>query len=662
MVNSAYCFLRTLRMAAALAWIAAVPTLDAQNPEPPSLPAPPTATAPAPAPTESRLHVLTVDTTLKKGSALPVTLRLVRTPSKATSPLPLKISIVEDIAAGSGQILRSSAWMAAMVASLTINEPLVDMRIDVETAGRIEGPSAGGMFALGMLCLLKGESLPNDITMSASINPDGSLGPVNGIPQKLAAAKQAGLSRVLLPYCQRFDRDLTSGTQVDLASRSRELGLEPIFVRDLEEAYHATTGKHVCEFAPPTQEPSYTQSAFDFLSTECQKEIAAFESLRPKMDAVLKQKETRPAAQALLKKIRDDHAAGRDAFQSGKVFVASQLLREANGAFSVLQQLVQTSPKFTQEMRSSWMQQGDDLRARLSQSYFSQSDFPSSLSGGLLFAEQSSWLLDLSAKINRSQLMLESAQARMGEASSDKKILENLARERDYFTILLFYSNLYAENQVADNTYFSRLLGAMPPTMNPADLSQVRSWVPVLLQAQLASAEYFRAGSQLLPKPVRDDLLSDHQLATFYQFSQLASQNWQAYSSGAETTGDIAPAPQGMDPVLQSFLWANAYCHSSLLYQKYIGFGGHRDDRLEWQSLNRSSLIQILEVAQRNALAGIGMAGACGADTSILAMIYERASWFRDGNEDVERLRALQDYWRVAMFGKLCALLAQRPA
>jgi hypothetical protein len=63
----------------------------------------------------------------------------------------------------------------------------------------IYGNSLSAMVALSVVALAKGEVIPRDRVITGTITPDGLIGPVSGIPQKVAAANQARLRRVLVP-------------------------------------------------------------------------------------------------------------------------------------------------------------------------------------------------------------------------------------------------------------------------------------------------------------------------------------------------------------------------------------------------------------------------------------------------------------------------------
>lgn len=73
-------------------------------------------------------------------------------------------------------------------------------KIDVDL-GAVGGPSAGSMFALGMIDRLTPGQLVGDnhVAGTGTISPDGTVGPIGGIVQKLYAAKNSGATVFLAP-------------------------------------------------------------------------------------------------------------------------------------------------------------------------------------------------------------------------------------------------------------------------------------------------------------------------------------------------------------------------------------------------------------------------------------------------------------------------------
>lgn len=72
--------------------------------------------------------------------------------------------------------------------------------IDFELDG-VGGPSAGSMFALAIVDKLTPGSLTDarDIAGTGTIDPDGTVGPIGGIAQKMAGAKRDGATLFLAP-------------------------------------------------------------------------------------------------------------------------------------------------------------------------------------------------------------------------------------------------------------------------------------------------------------------------------------------------------------------------------------------------------------------------------------------------------------------------------
>jgi PDZ domain-containing protein len=90
-------------------------------------------------------------------------------------------------------------------------------KIDVNL-GDVGGPSAGTMFAVGMIDkLTPGQLLAkNHVAGTGTINPKGQVGPIGGIVQKMYAARNAGATVFLAPTdnCSETVGKVPSGLQV----------------------------------------------------------------------------------------------------------------------------------------------------------------------------------------------------------------------------------------------------------------------------------------------------------------------------------------------------------------------------------------------------------------------------------------------------------------
>lgn len=70
-----------------------------------------------------------------------------------------------------------------------------------------DGPSAGVAMFMALYSLMTNKALPSDLAMTGEISLRGLVMPVGGIKEKVIAAAQAGIKRVLLPARNRRDFD-----------------------------------------------------------------------------------------------------------------------------------------------------------------------------------------------------------------------------------------------------------------------------------------------------------------------------------------------------------------------------------------------------------------------------------------------------------------------
>ena len=68
-----------------------------------------------------------------------------------------------------------------------------------EPAGTIYGDSLSGIVGLAVVALAKGDFIPLDRTMTGTITPEGTIGPVTAVPLKIQAAYLKHLRRVIIP-------------------------------------------------------------------------------------------------------------------------------------------------------------------------------------------------------------------------------------------------------------------------------------------------------------------------------------------------------------------------------------------------------------------------------------------------------------------------------
>jgi len=166
---------------------------------------------------------------------------------------PLTVSVEEDTPSGVGNTMRSSAWLAAVVAGMQSNDTMTGVRVNLRVPGTWTGPSAGGMICLAILSALEGRKLPADFAFTGAILPDGTIGPVGGLIEKLHAAKRNGISRVFIPSHLRFESDSRTKDPLDLRALATQLDLEVIPVENIDQTYrliHGLSPSLLPEFNP----------------------------------------------------------------------------------------------------------------------------------------------------------------------------------------------------------------------------------------------------------------------------------------------------------------------------------------------------------------------------------------------------------------------------
>lgn len=141
---------------------------------------------------------------------------------------------------GIGAQSQAGAWNAAIVSAILMGSPL-EGEFRFETNGWIDGPSAGALTTIGLIALERGDEIDDQATMTGTINATGTVGPVGGIPEKIAGAADAGFEKVLIPLGQRNSVN-AGGETVDVVREGERVGVEVIEVGDIYEAYALLTG------------------------------------------------------------------------------------------------------------------------------------------------------------------------------------------------------------------------------------------------------------------------------------------------------------------------------------------------------------------------------------------------------------------------------------
>ena len=162
----------------------------------------------------------------------------------------VEVSIAEQMPDGTGRQWRTGVWVSAFVAATTLNKDLTDFKFKASSVGYIDGPSASGLMAGGFLATMTGTPIDPTASMTGTINPDGTIGPVGGIPEKFAGAIAKGKKKLGYPIGMRMAKSEASGEMVDLVELAKSKGAVAVEIANVHEAYKLLTGKSLPEVVP----------------------------------------------------------------------------------------------------------------------------------------------------------------------------------------------------------------------------------------------------------------------------------------------------------------------------------------------------------------------------------------------------------------------------
>ncbi len=151
-------------------------------------------------------------------------------------------------ARGAGPSWLAASTSAAAVATLYSGADPGAVDIHFTITGPIDGPSAGGILTVGLLAALRNVPLLPDVTMTGTISPDGSIGPISGTATKIESAAAAGYTTVLLPVRNMMSKATPNGPEEDMATFGATMGVTVRPVQNIAEAFESFTGT---PFVPP---------------------------------------------------------------------------------------------------------------------------------------------------------------------------------------------------------------------------------------------------------------------------------------------------------------------------------------------------------------------------------------------------------------------------
>lgn len=571
------------------------------------------------------------------------------------------VGVIEEFSGGTGNQWRTASWLAAFNASRAAGGSLIDHEYLVRAGGHIDGPSAGMLMTATMLALLRGSSPLPGTTMTGTINPDGSAGPVGGIVQKMQGAKESGITRFGFPLGARNHTDLSNMRQVDLAAVGKELGLEVREIDDLDEAYEFLTGDRLERPQP------ISESELELDTDTTQRMRAKLMAWKARLNGEIAQlKESMRKSPMIAKAMGPQLALISKIVQRAETYERGDFPAAAlqyNVKAALFTAMARQGIAFTDSFLS-----GDlaGIDAQVTQA---------SAVGGLVNAYGEELLVKARRQTVGGQVNTTLAMGAYVTASNFARLGQD-GRERAHQALTAIKAGklrptaealgYVSRNLMMPIAYFhcarvmldlSRdyqdLLGEEGQT-STANLEHLGREAGAYGSAAGAALSYFDA-------LITEDLQQRKGLTKAQAQGAVADKELGyllARQSTALTENIRAGEKDGTRNLLRLAAGANAYFPAASLVNKYYALGATEDASGEVTLTHRKSLVAQLEQARLHAREAASRAKEVAGFVPVAARLdYQLATAMRDGS-DSEKLEALESYWASAFWSELAARLA----
>ncbi len=564
----------------------------------------------------------------------------------------LRVDFSEDEVAGLGDQSRAASWSAVTVATLLTGAPL-EGRYSFEITGQIDGPSAGALKTVGVLSLMRGDTLTDDMTMTGTINPDGTVGPVGGIPQKIQGAAEEGFTTVLIPAGQRNSQSEADGSLVDVVDEGKRLGVEVREVRDVYEAYQAFTGESLPRL-PDANSVSLDEKAYARLKAKADAALARFSEasgrfggLDPTIQELLNQTGLPDEAVAAAQRAQNLEVQG---LQAGAFQSASQAAVLANAtvatADAVQVLLTQGPDAFFSQVSSSKAVEGE-VMALLDQL---KTDEPATVSdaSALMLAYANAFDALSSSQFASNQIANLQNAVYNGQITTDDAIPQLLVP-------LVYYELSGGVVDLAKDVYdVGRGLGG-PALSDDVDLAAV--------------ADFFRKGSDANFAAFQSNVVKE--IGNQYGMSE-----GDTMSRFADLDIDVALSVNQRNVLdsLKAYIGAgepNAefaqlgyaisnYTRNALLVEKYYA-NGRLDENFQLAGVRSEVALSAgLDLGKRQLAASVGDLRDQGIEPALQVASYELANTERELGLD-DKFNALSSYWGGFLSARVLAYIGGFP-
>ena len=616
-------------------------------PEATTAPTPTDAPTPASSPTPTA-RVTTIDamyvTQNAKGEAI-----------GGLSPVKIKldagdgrVAFAEDSPQATGNQWQSAGWTAVLLGSLLNGTDPNKYDFSFTSNGRIDGPSAGGLMTSGVLAALRGATVKDDVTMTGTINPDGTIGPVGGIAQKIEGAAKAGKKTVLVPIGQRYDMDENTQQQVDLVEVGRKNGVEVREVGTIFDAYNQLTGDTLPEPSTGAGSPAFPQQAADRLRAGAMNLLGTYQKERAQVMGLAEDART-PFDENI--QYADDQAAlvdqslkqGLFAVAYDQAYSAAGTMRQAN-ASGILYE------RYRRDGLAGALSQLEASRSVLSQL---EAEINSLQAKKMSTASDAVTVFDAYSEIAIGT----------GKVLLANQIYDDLAQngssydENTLFNLIFEASRLYTEAgdsvQLAEDATEIGLGFGTSKAPTQEQIQQVAKNMQLTADANLTTYE------AIFVEPTAEQVgmsasAFKNALASKESLYNLAK----ASDQGIGVLMDVVGGEDRAGALVFGHSQTK-YTLASMLVAKYYSLGAELDDNLNITSYDRTKALgEMLDFADKRARQLIGQAGD---EVPMRALYYfENAQQLRQSGDPTDKLNALSYYWQASLLSQMSTYMANQ--
>ncbi len=117
-----------------------------------------------------------------------------------------------------------------------------DVHINFPGGAPVDGPSAGAAMAVAAVSALTGRPVDGSCAITGEISVQGQIKPVGGVPEKVEAARRAGLIRVYVPRENMLERFTECGIEVQMIDTLPQALEKALLPRDISETQGESHG------------------------------------------------------------------------------------------------------------------------------------------------------------------------------------------------------------------------------------------------------------------------------------------------------------------------------------------------------------------------------------------------------------------------------------